>query len=420
MLEPKFIRENSELVAQNIRNKNEKADVGEILALDERRRAIITEVEKLKNQRNVVSKEIAVLKKDKLDADDKIAAMKDVSDKIKELDDETREIEEKQLNLLLTIPNMLHESVPVGKTADDNIEIRSWGNPITERIEKDHIQISRELGILDFERGAKVAGAGFAYYVGKGAALERALINFFLDYHTSKHNYKEMMTPFIVNREAMTGTGQIPKLAEDMYYIDKDELYLIPTAEVPITNFHSGEMLKAEDLPIYYCGYSPCFRREAGSYGKDTRGFLRVHQFNKVEMVKFSKPEDSFGELELLVKDVEDLLQALKLPYRVILLCSGDTSFSSAKTYDLEVWSPAEQKWLEVSSCSNFMDFQARRASIRFKPDPASKPLFVHTLNGSGLATPRILVALIENYYRDGKIEIPEVLRKYCGFDIID
>jgi seryl-tRNA synthetase len=288
------------------------------------------------------------------------------------------------------------------------------------KLEKDHIQISRELGILDFERGAKVAGAGFAYYVGKGASIERALINFFLDYHTTKHNYKEMMTPFIVNRQAMLGTGQIPKMAEDMYYAEKDELYLIPTAEVPITNFHSGEMLKTEDLPIYYCGYSPCFRREAGSYGKDTRGFLRVHQFNKVEMVKFANPEDSFNELELLVTDVEDLLQALNLPYRVILLCSGDTSFSSAKTYDLEVWSPAEQKWLEVSSCSNFMDFQARRAGIRFKPDPTAKPQFVHTLNGSGLATPRILVALIENYYRDGKIEVPEVLRRYCGFDIID
>ncbi len=420
MLDLKFIRESSDIVAQNIRNKNEKADVGEILAFDERRRSIITEVEKLKNQRNIVSKEIAVLKKDKLDAEEKIAAMKEVSDKIKELDDETREIEEKQIKLLLTIPNMVHVTVPVGRSAEDNVEIRRWGQTVTEKPEKDHIQISKELGILDFERGAKVSGAGFAYYVGKGAALERALINFFLDSHTANGKYMELMTPFIVNREAMTGTGQIPKLAEDMYYVDKDELYLIPTAEVPITNFHSGEMLKSEDLPMYYCGYSPCFRREAGSYGKDTRGFLRVHQFNKVELVKFSKPETSFDELELLVQDVEGLLQALNLPYRVILLCSGDTSFSSAKTYDLEVWSPAEQKWLEVSSCSNFTDFQARRAGIRFKPDPVGKPVFVHTLNGSGLATPRILVALIENYYRDGKIVVPEVLRKYCLFDIID
>ncbi|MFA6571222.1 MAG: serine--tRNA ligase, partial [Bacteroidota bacterium] len=265
----------------------------------------------------------------------------------------------------------------------------------------------------------KVSGSGFAYYTGRGATLERALINFFLESNTSR-GYKEIMTPFIVNTEAMVGTGQIPKLAEDMYLAEKDGLYLIPTAEVPITNFHSKETLKVEDLPIKYCGYSPCFRREAGSYGKDTRGLLRVHQFNKVELVKFVEPQNSYNELELLVADVEQLLKALKLTYRVILLCTGDTSFGSAKTYDLEVWSPAEQKWLEVSSCTNFEAFQAKRAGMKYKPTPNSKPEYVHTLNGSALATPRIMVAILDNYLQaDGSLLVPDVLQKYCGFDRI-
>ena len=418
MLDLKFVRENIELVANNIKNKNESANPNVIIDLDLKRREIIAEVEKLKNQRNVVSKEIAQLKKNKENADDKIKAMKDVSERIKQLDEEARQNDEELKNVLITIPNMLHDSVPIGKTEADNVEIRTWGTPKTDKT-PDHIEISSKTGILDFERGAKVSGAGFAYYNGKGARLERALINFMLDFHTN-NGYEEIMTPFIVDRNAMIGTGQIPKLEEDMYQAEKDGLYLIPTAEVPITNFHAKEVLKAEELPKYKCGYSPCFRREAGSYGKDTRGFLRVHQFNKVELVKFVEPEKSYDELESLVLDVEKVLQALELPYRVIVLASGDTSFASAKTYDIEVWSPGEQKWLEVSSCSNFEDFQARRANIRYKPDPNSKPVFVHTLNGSGLATPRIMVALLENYVQeDGSVKIPEVLKGYCGFDII-
>lgn len=418
MLDLKFIRENATLVKKNVENKNETADIDSIINLDERRRTIIQEVERLKNQRNIVSKEIAQLKKQGIDAEEKIQAMKDVSDTIKNYDDELRSVEETLQKQLLRVPNMLHTSVPLGKTAEDNLVVRTWGNQIDEK-KKNHIEISKELGILDFERGAKVSGTGFAFYVGKGSALERALINFMLDFHINKHGYKEIMPPFIVNKESMIGTGQIPKLEEDMYFVESDNLYLIPTAEVPITNYHSGEVLKYEDLPIKYCGYSPCFRREAGSYGKDTRGFLRVHQFNKVEMVKYSLPENSYDELESLTNDAEEIFRELGLAYRVVLLSSGDTSFSSAKTYDLEAWSPGEQKWLEVSSCSNFEDFQARRANIRFKRTASSKPEFVHTLNGSGLATSRLIVALLETYYEDGKVIVPEVLRSYCKFDEI-
>jgi seryl-tRNA synthetase len=419
MLDIKFIRENVEIVKQNIANKNESADLNVIINADLKRREIIQEVEALKNKRNIVSNEIAVLKKNKENADDKILAMKEVSDRIKELDEELRKVEEEQANYTHRIPNMVHSSVPVGKSADDNLEVRAWGTK-KDKIELNHMDITKKFGIIDFERGAKVSGAGFAYYIGKGAALERALINYMLDYHINNHGYTEMMSPLIVTPQTMFGTGQLPKMAEDMYFAEKDNLYLIPTAEVPITNFHSGETLKVDDLTMKYCGYTPCFRREAGSYGKDSRGFLRVHQFNKVELVKFSKPEDSYNELELLVNDVEKILQNLKITYRVLLLCSGDTSFSSAKTYDLEVWSPAEDKWLEASSCSNFEDFQARRAVIKFKRTPNDKPEFVHTLNGSGLATSRLMVAIIENYYQDGKLIVPEVLRPYTKFDYID
>jgi seryl-tRNA synthetase len=308
--------------------------------------------------------------------------------------------------------------VPIGKTAEDNIQIRSWGTP--KKTEKNHIELAASLGILDFERAAKISGSGFATYVGKGATLERALLSFMIDHHIEKHGYTEIFTPMIVNKDSMIGTGQIPKLADDMYHVEKDDFYLIPTSEVPITNFYANEMLKPEHLPIKLCGYSACFRREAGSYGKDTRGLLRLHQFNKVEMVKFSFAEDSYKELELLVSDAESILKTLELPYRVILLCSGDTSFSSAKTYDLEVWSSAEQNWLEVSSCSNFEAFQAKRANIRFKRTPKDKPEFVHTLNGSGLATSRLMVAILEHYQTaDGKVMIPEALRPYCRFDSI-
>ncbi|MFN3307332.1 MAG: serine--tRNA ligase [Candidatus Kapaibacteriota bacterium] len=420
MLDLKFIRENINLVQKNIEAKGESSSLEKILELDERRREIIAEVERLKHLRNVVSNEIALLKKEKKDADLKIAQMRGVSDKIKEMDEELRQVELEIKEELLKIPNILHNSVPFGKDSNDNVVVRFWGQP-KEIDVPNHVEIAKHLNIIDFERGAKVAGSGFAYYVGRGAALERALITFMLEKHINEHNYTELFPPFIVNRNSMIGTGQIPKLAEDMYYIEKDELYLIPTAEVPVTNYYSGEILNASDLPKKFVAYSPCFRREAGSYGKETRGFLRVHQFNKVEMVKFTTPETSYEELESLTMDAESILQALEVPYRVVLLCSGDTSFSSAKTYDIEVWSPAEKKWLEVSSCSNFEDFQARRANIRFKRTPNSKPEYVHTLNGSGLATSRLIVALLENNYNpeDRSVTIPEVLRQYTRFEKI-
>lgn len=418
MLDLKFIRENTELVKKNNENKKASAFVDGVISLDEKRREIISEVEQLKNQRNVNSKEIGKLKKEKKDASHIISAMKEVSDKIAELDIELRKVEEQLQSEILRIPNLTDDSVPVGLSEDDNLEIRVKGEKQAKKHDLDHIEIGNKLGLFDFDRGAKVTGSGFAFMTGLGAKLERSLINYFLDQNTDR-GYQEMMTPFIVNQNSMTGTGQLPKMAEDMYHAAEDNLYLIPTAEVPLTNFYNGEMLNPKDLTTKFTGYSPCFRREAGSHGKDVRGFLRVHQFNKVELVKFAKPEDSDKELESLVADVENLLEGLGLTYRVILLCTGDTSFASAKTYDLEVWSPKEEKWLEVSSCSNFKDFQARRANIRFKRSADEKPEFVHTLNGSGLATPRILVALIENYFDGEKLVIPSVLRKYMGIDEI-
>ncbi len=419
MLDIKFIRENAAAVKENSRRKNESADVDLLLLMDSKRREIIAAAQELKNRRNVVSKEIASIKKNKLNADEKIAEMKLVSDEIKDFDEEQRKTEEKMLELQMAVPNMMHESVPAGSTSEDNKLIRSWGEPKKPDKKTDHIEISKKLGILDFERGAKVSGSGFAFYTGKGAALERSLINFMLEYHIEKHGYTEIMAPLLVTPDSASRTGQLPKLEEDMYFVEKDQFYLIPTAEVPITNYYADETLKMADLPIKFTGCTPCFRREAGSYGKETRGFLRVHQFNKVELVKFVLPENSYEELESLTGDAEDILKELGLPYRVMLLCSGDTSFSSAMTYDLEAWSPGEEKWLEVSSCSNFEDFQARRGNIRFKRDPKSKPEFLHTLNGSGLATSRIMVALLENYHEDGNVIVPEVLRKYTGFDKI-
>ncbi len=421
MLDLKFIRDNIELVRQNIINKNESADVGEIPRLDEKRRSIIMEVEGLKNLRNVVSKEIAQNKKDGYTADDKIASMKEVSDKIKELDDELRQVEESIRKVQLYIPNMLGTKVPIGKSATDNKIVRIWGEEHKRENKYNHIEIATKLGIIDFERGAKVSGSGFAFYCGKGAKLERALINFMLDEHLEKHGYKELIPPYLVNENSMLGTGQLPKMAEDMYHATEDNLYLIPTAEVPITNYHSGEMLSNEQLPIKYCGFSPCWRREAGSYGKEVRGFLRVHQFNKVEMVNFTRHDKSWNQLEILLTEAENIVKSLGLHYRVLLLCSGDTSFSSAMTYDIEVWSPGEKSWLEVSSCSNFADFQARRANIRYRPEPGAKPEFVHTLNGSGLATSRIMVALLEQYTDEALcFTVPDVLRKYTGFARIE
>jgi len=425
MLDLKFIRENPELVKRGIRNKNEKDTVDDVLKLDEERRKLITQTEELKAKRNQVSSKIPQMKKAGEDVTEVLAEMKQVSDQITELDSKLKNVEEEIDKLLLFIPNMPHPSVPVGKSAEDNIEVRQWKpEGFSFQSDKkflDHTELGKKLGILDFERGAKVSGSGFPVYIGKGATLERALINFMLDTHINQHNYKEVFPPFLVNKESMLGTGQLPKMEEDMYTIEKDGLYPIPTAEVPITNLHRDEMMSDKDLPKRYVGYSACFRREAGSYGKEAKGFLRVHQFNKVEMVKIVKPETSSDELENLVKDAEDILQALKIPYRILMLCTGDLSFSAAKCYDIETWSPAENKWLEASSCSNFEDFQARRAKIRFKRDGEKKPEFVHTLNGSGLATSRLMVSILENYQTEkGTIKVPEVLQKYTNFNIID
>lgn len=425
MLDIKQIRENPDFVRTGIINKNAKDTIDEILALDKERRENLQKVEELKAKRNEVSKEVGRLKKAGENTDAIQAEMRQVADDIKDLDDNLRLVEEKLETLLLWTPNLPHTSVPVGKSADDNVESRRWmpeGFTFENEFKKlDHLELGKKLNILDFERGAKISGSGFPVYVGKGATLERSLINFMLDYHLQHHGYTEIMPPFVVNRDSMKGTGQLPKMEEDMYYCEKDDLFLIPTAEVPITNLLRSEILSEKELPVKYVGYSACFRREAGSYGKDSKGFLRVHQFNKVEMVKFVKPETSYDELEMLVNDAEDLLKALNVPYRILMLCSGDLSFSAAKCYDIETWSPAENKWLEASSCSNFEDFQARRASIRYKKEDGGKPEFVHTLNGSGLATSRLMVSILENNQTaDGKIVVPEVLRKYTGFSIIE
>ncbi len=424
MIDIKLIRENPELVKEGIKNKNDKSSIDEILAVDLDRREKLQLVEELKSKRNSASQEIGNLKKAGENADAIMAEMKLVSDEIKQLDDEVRKINDKFQTLLQWIPNLPHSTTPVGKDADDNVDIRSWSPDEftfeTDFKPLDHIELGNKLGILDFERGAKISGSGFPVYMGKGATLERALINFMLDYHIEQHGYKEVFPPFVVNPESMYGTGQLPKMQEDMYHMEKDELYLIPTAEVPITNLHREEILNEEQLPISYVAYSACFRREAGSYGKDSKGFLRVHQFNKVEMVKIVKPETSFDELEKIVSDAEDILKELKIPYKILSLCSGDLSFASSKCYDIETWSPAENKWLEASSCSNFEDFQARRASIKFKRKDAKKPEFTHTLNGSGLATSRLMVSILENYQTpEGKIIVPKVLQKYTGFSVI-
>ncbi len=424
MLDLKYIRENPDLVKQGIRNKNEKDRVDEILTLDEKRRELILRGDELKSQRNQVSSQIPAMKKEGKDISDLLASMKVVSDQIAGIDSELRNIENELNDILMFVPNMPHATVPVGKSAEDNVEVRQWlpEGFSFENKEKglDHIELGKKLSILDFERGAKISGSGFPVYIGKGATLERALINFMLDYHLQNHNYTEIFPPFLVNRESMKGTGQLPKMEEDMYAIEKDDLYPVPTAEVPITNMYRNEIIGESELPLRHVGYSACFRREAGSYGKESKGFLRVHQFNKVEMVKLVKPETSYAELENLVNDAEDILKALKIPYRILLLCTGDLSFSAAKCYDIETWSPAEEKWLEASSCSNFENFQARRANIRFRNEETKKPEFVHTLNGSGLATSRLMVSILENYQTgDGKITVPEVLQKYTGFEVI-
>jgi seryl-tRNA synthetase len=425
MLDIKYIRENPDKVRQGIINKNEKDRFDEVLALDLQRRDLITETEELKAKRNQGSAQVPQIKKAGGDATALLAEMKTLSDKITQNDLLLGEVEEKLTNILMYIPNLPHESVPVGKTAEENVETKVWvpDGFTFEHEEKvlDHVELGKKLKILDFERGAKISGSGFPLYMGKGATLERALINFMLDTHIHKHGYSEIFPPFLVNRDSMKGTGQLPKMEDDMYFMEKDDLFLIPTAEVPVTNIHRNEILLEAELPIKYVGYSACFRREAGSYGKDSKGFLRVHQFNKVEMVKFVKPETSYDELEKLVGDAEDILQELQIPYRLLLLCTGDLSFSAAKCYDIETWSPAENKWLESSSCSNFESFQARRSNIRFRNEKTKKPELVHTLNGSGLATSRLMVSILENYQTpEGKIIVPKVLQKYTGFEVIE
>ena len=425
MLDVKFIRENPDLVRQGLLNKNSKDIVDEVLLLDEKRRMLIARTEELKAQRNQVSSQIPKLKKEGKDTTSIFEEMKKVGEEIAQLDSDLKSVEENIENILRYTPNIAHSSVPVGKSAEDNVEVRRW-LPEGFSFENDfkvldHIELGKKLKLLDFERGTKIAGSGFPLYTGKGATLERALINFMLDIHLHKHGYNEIMPPVLVNRDSMKGTGQIPKMEDDMYFIEKDGLYPIPTAEVPITNIHRDEILSEKELTIKYVGYSPCFRREAGSYGKESKGFLRVHQFNKVEMVKFSKPENSYEELELMVNDAEDILKELKIPYRILMLCTGDLSFSAAKCYDIETWSPAENKWLEASSCSNFESFQARRANIRFKREQTKKSEFVHTLNGSGLATSRLMVSLLENYQTpEGKVIVPKVLQRYTGFEILE
>jgi seryl-tRNA synthetase len=420
MLDLKFIRENLEVVQKGAEAKGATVDFASILSLDEHRRKLITEGEALKARRNDVSAQIGKLKKEGGDAAPAIAEMESVKSRIQTLDTDIRETESRLNELLLTVPNVPHPSVPFGRTPADNKEIFHWGEaPVVDFKLKPHWELTDHLGIIDFARGAKVAGAGFPFYVGKGATLERALINFFLD-QAIERGYREMSPPIVVNEDSARGTGQIPDKEDLMYVVERDQMYMIPTAEVPVTNFHRDEMLTEKDLPIRYAAYTPCFRREAGSYGKDVRGLNRLHQFDKVELVKFVLPSTSYEELDSLRADAEHLLQLLDLPYRTLLMCTGDMGFTQTKKFDLEVWAPGQNKWLEVSSCSNFETFQARRMNLRFRPANGSKPEFVHTLNGSGLALPRVVAALIEHYQTpEGKIIIPKALHPYTGFEII-
>ena len=417
MLDLKFVREHPQKVREAIVQKNEPADLDRLLELDQGRRRLLQEADELKRLRNRVSKEIGLSKGDRAAAQRKKEEMRQVSGKIKELDEELRRFDTEMEQLLLRLPNIPDPAVPPGQDEADNKEVRSWGRPpefsFTPR---PHWDIGEILGILDFPRAGKIAGSRFALYCADGARLERALINFMLDLHTGEHGYREIFPPFMVNSGSMTGTGQLPKFAEDAFKIEGTDYYLIPTAEVPVTNLHRDEILDAEVLPLRYVAYSACFRAEAGAHGRDTRGLIRQHQFNKVELVKFVLPENSAAELESLTSDAEKVLQLLGLPYRVMLMCSGDLGFAAAKKYDLEVWLPSAGTYREISSCSNFTDFQARRAGIRYRPAPGQKAQFVHTLNGSGVAIGRTVAAILENYQQeDGSVILPEVLRPYFG-----
>ncbi len=423
MLDLKFVRANMDLMTRMLNERGYELDLSRFRFLDDKRRSVLTDLEELRHERNTVSDKIAVMKKQGEDASSLISQMKTASARIKELEPKLPEVVDELNNLLLLIPNIPHESVVVGLDPDDNPLIRKWGEIRNfEFTPLAHWELGEKLNILDFSRAAKIAGSRFSLQSGLGASLERALINFMLDVHTADHGYRETLPPFLVNSESMTGTGQLPKFREDLFKVDGWDLFLIPTAEVPVTNIHRDEILSFDELPIKYVSYTPCFRSEAGSYGKDTRGLIRQHQFNKVELVKFCCPEDSYRELESLTADAEDILQRLGLPYRVVSLCSGDLGFSAAKTYDLEVWLPGQQLYREISSCSNFTDFQARRANIRFRREKGSGTELVHTLNGSGLAVGRTLVAILENYQQeDGSAVIPEALRPYMsGVSVIE
>jgi len=422
MITLKNIRENQDLISKKLKTKNfEVNKIEKLLNKDSDWREGLVLVEKLKEKRNSASKQISILKKENKPADDLISEMKNVSSKIKEIDSKNVELKMEIDNLLLDFPNIPHDSVPIGSDESSNKIIRTWGEkPKFEYEIKSHIEISEKLNLLDFKAGSKISGSGFPVYIKNGAKLERSLINFMLDMHV-ENGYDEMFPPFLVNSDSMQTTGQMPKFIDDMYQIPKDQLFCIPTAEVPVTNYYRSEQLDESELPVKFAAYSACFRREAGSYGKDTRGLLRLHQFNKVELVKFVHPDNSYNELESLLEDAEKVLQSLGLHYRVIELCTGDLSFSAAKCYDVEVWSPYENKYLEVSSCSNFESFQANRGSIRFRSSKTGKMEFVHTLNGSGVATPRLLVALIENYQqKDGTIKIPKALQRYMNISAIE
>ncbi len=416
MLDIRRIRKNPDEVVKALEKRHGDFPIQKVLELDEKRRNLLTEVEGMKSKQNSVSKDIPRLKKEGKDISNLLEEMRELSDKIKELDLRVKDIDQELRETLLYIPNTPHESVAEGESDEDNMEIRKWGEPTEFDFEpKAHWDLGTELDILDFERASKLTGARFSLFKGAGALLERALINFMLDIHTSEHGYEEVSPPFMVNRDSMIGTGQLPKFEDDMFYIPSKDYFLIPTAEVPLTNIFRDEILDEDMLPIYLTAYTPCFRQEAGSAGRDTRGLIRNHQFDKVELVKFSLPENSYDELEKLTNNAEIILQRLGLPYRVVALCSGDLGFSAAKTYDLEVWMPSYGRYVEISSCSNFEDFQARRANLRFRRKDSKKVEFVHTLNGSGLAVGRTLAALLENYQQeDGTIIVPEALRPYA------
>ena len=417
MLDIRFIRENVDKVKKSLKDRGMKADADKLLELDKERRKLLAEAEKLKSIRNKASDEIAKLKSEKKDTKDKIEEMKTVSQKIKQFDKKVEQISQKLHQIMLDIPNIPHSSVPIGPDSTHNKIIKTWGKmPEFGYNPRNHIELGEHLGIMDFPASSKITSSGFSLFIGDGAKMVRALLNFMIDLHVTKHGYKEVWPPALVNRDSMTNTGQLPKLEEDMYRLKDDDLFLIPTAEVPVTNIHKNEILNEEDLPIYYTAYTPCFRREAGSYGKDTKGLSRVHQFDKVEMVKFVKPETSWDELESLLANAEEVIQLLNIPYRVAVLSTGDLSFAGSKCYDIEIWAAGSKKWFEVSSCSNFTDFQARRANIKYRKKDGKKTEYVHTLNGSGVAFARLIISLLENNQgKDGGVVVPEALRPYMG-----